>query len=126
MPPINKKMKYIKQILIITGFSLAGEALARVIPFPIPAAIYGFVLLFLALLSGALKPAHIEETANFLIGTMSILFVAPAVSILAHFGILAPKLASIAAIVCVSTFVVFAVAGLVTQLLRRRKGEENG
>lgn len=119
-------MKYIKQILIIIGFSLAGEVLAAVIPFPIPAAIYGFVLLFLALLCRALKPEHISETANFLIGTMSFLFVSPAVSILAHFGIIAPQLAKIATIVFVSFFAVFAVAGLVTQLLQKRKGEENG
>ena len=119
-------MKYLSQILIILAFTAIGELLSYLIPLPVPAAIYGLVLLFLALLSGALKPAHIAQTANFLIGTMSILFVAPAVSILAHFGILAPKLASIATVVCVSTFIVFAVAGLLTQLLRKGKGEENG
>ena len=42
-------MKHIKQLLIILAFTLAGEVLARVIPLPIHAAIYGFVLLFLAL-----------------------------------------------------------------------------
>ena len=46
-------MKYVKQLLIILAFTLVGEVLARVIPFPIPAAIYGFVLLFVALCTGA-------------------------------------------------------------------------
>ena len=118
-------MKYIKQILIIVAFSMAGELLARVIPFPIPAAIYGFVLLFGALLSGALKPEHIQETADFLIGTMAVLFVPPAASILAYFGILAPKLLPILSVICLSTFLVFAAGGLLTQLLRRGKEKYN-
>ena len=119
-------MKYIKQIFIIIAFSMAGELLARVIPLPVPAAIYGFVLLFGALLSGALKPEHIQQTADFLIGNMAVLFVAPAASILAYFGILAPKLIPIITVICVSTFLVFAVAGLLTQWLRRGKEASNG
>ena len=69
-------MKYIKQLLIILAFTLAGEVLARVIPLPIPAAIYGFVLLFVALCTGALKKEHIDETAKLLISCLGLLFVA--------------------------------------------------
>ena len=36
-------MKYLKQILIILAFTGLGELLAALIPFPIPAAIYGIV-----------------------------------------------------------------------------------
>lgn len=119
-------MKYIKQLLIILAFTLAGEVLARVIPFPVPAAIYGFVLLFLALCTGALKKEHIDETARFLTGIMGIFFVVPAVNILAYWGVIAPALLPIILIIVSSTFVVFLVAGLVTQALRRKGGEENG
>lgn len=119
-------MKYLKQLLIILAFSLAGELLQTLIPLPIPAAIYGLVLLFLALLTGLLKPERIADTADFLIGIMPVLFVAPAVNILAYFDVIAPKLVSIAVITLVSTFVVFAVSGHVTQLLRRKEDRENG
>ncbi len=118
-------MKYIKQVLIILGFCALGELLAAVIPLPIPAAIYGFVLLFLALLTGLLKPAAIAETANFLIGIMGLLFVPPAVNLLAYLDIIAPALVPICVIILSSTFLVFVVAGLVTQALRK-KGEKNG
>ena len=50
-------MKYIKQILIILLFTFTGELLQAMIPLPVPAAIYGLVLLFLALCSGILKPS---------------------------------------------------------------------
>lgn len=119
-------MKYIKQLLIILAFTLAGEALAYVIPFPIPAAIYGFVLLFLALCTGALKKEHIQQTANLLIACLGLFFVAPAVNILAYWEIIAPALVPICVIVLSSLILVFVVAGLVTQALRRKGGKENG
>lgn len=118
-------MKYIKQFLIILLFTLLGEALAYVLPLPIPAAIYGLVLLFLALCTGLLKPEHIEETARFLLQIMSILFVAPTVGILAQWGLIAPNLVPILVITIVSTVVVFAVSGLVTRALLKKGGKDN-
>ena len=112
-------MKYIKQLLIILAFSFLGQVLEKAIPIPVPAAIYGFVLLFLALCLGLLKPEHIDETAHFLIKIMGIFFVAPAVNILAYYKVIAPALVPICIIVLTSTVVVFAVAGTVTQLLRK-------
>ena len=118
-------MKYIKQILIILAFSFTGELLAAVIPLPVPAAIYGFVLLFIALCTGLLKEEAISQAANFLISIMGLMFVAPAVNILAYYDVIAPSLVPICVIVVASTFVVFAVAGLVTQWLRRKEERQN-
>ncbi len=118
-------MKYIKQLLIILAFTLAGEVLARVIPLPIPAAIYGFVLLFVALMTGALKQEQIDETAKLLIACLGLFFVPPAVNILAYLDIIRPALIPICVIVLSSLMVVFVVAGLVTQALRKG-AKENG
>ena len=118
-------MKYIKQFLIILAFSLLGEALQTLIPLPIPAAIYGLVLLLIALCTGLLKPAHIADTANFLIGIMPLLFVAPAARIMTYWGIIKEHCLPIIAITVISTFVVFAVSGLVTKWLRKG-GKQNG
>lgn len=115
-------MKYFPQLVIILAFSLLGELLQALIPLPIPASIYGFVLLFIALCSGILKPEKVEKAADFLISVMPILFISPAAGILAHFDLIAPDLLSIVAILVLSTFVIFSVAGLVTRLLIR-KGE---
>ena len=41
-------MKYLYQFLVITLITFLGETLNRLIPLPIPAAVYGLVLLFLA------------------------------------------------------------------------------
>lgn len=118
-------MKYIKQLLIITAFSGLGELLSAVIPLPIPAAIYGIVLLFLALVTGLLKQEQVADTAHFLISVMPLFFVAPTVKLLSYWGVIAPALVPICVILISSTVVVFAVAGLVTQLLRRKE-KKNG
>ena len=118
-------MKYIKQLFWILLFSGVGELLQAVIPLPIPAAIYGLVLLLAALCTGLLKAEHIADTARFLIAIMPLLFVAPAVSILANWGLVAPNLIPIVVIMALSTVIVFAVAGLVTKWLQKG-GAENG
>lgn len=112
-------MKYLKQALIILAFTLAGELLARAVPIPIPAAIYGFILLFAALCAGVLKPDAIDKTADFMISLLPLLFVAPAVGILEYFQILAPQILSFITVVAASTFLTFAVAGAVTQWLHK-------
>lgn len=119
-------MKYLKQLLIILAFCLMGELLQALIPLPVPAAIYGLVLLLVALCAGLLKPERIAETANFLVQNMGILFVAPTVNILRYWDIISPFAAQIILIIAASTFAVFTVSGLVTRLLLKKCGERNG
>ena len=58
-------MKYLSQILIILAFTAIGELLSYVIPLPVPAAIYGLVLLFIALWSGLVKPSQVKEVSSW-------------------------------------------------------------
>ena len=66
-----------------------------------------------------------NNITSFLISIMPILFVAPAVGILEHWDLLAPNLIPICIIVVVTTVLVFAVSGLVTKLLQKKKGGEH-
>ena len=115
-------MKYIKQFVYILLFSFLGEILQAIIPLPIPAAIYGIVLLLLALITGIIKTKMVADAAGFLIKNMSLLFIAPVVNILACWELIAPHLLPISIICVVSTALVFAVGGLVTQTILKRKG----
>ncbi len=119
-------MKYIKQLSLILLFTLLAQGLAALIPLPIPAAIYGILLMLIALCTGLLKPEAINETARFLIGLLPLLFVVPTVRILESWGLIAPNLAPICVILLVSTVIVFAVSGLVTKLLQKKGGDGNG
>ena len=118
-------MKYIKQVLIILGFTLLGEVLAWLIPFPIPAAIYGIVLMLIALGSGLLKISQVKEASGFFISIMPVLYVPVCVRILEYCGVISSNLVAILTVTIVSTYLVFAVSGLVTQALLKKK-EGNG
>lgn len=117
-------MKVIKQLLLIGTFSMVGELLAAVIPLPVPAAIYGLVLLFAALLTGLVKLEQISDTAHFLIGIMPLFFVAPTVKLLGYWDVIAPALLPICVVLVTSTVVVFAVSGIVTQWLCKKEGND--
>ena len=120
-------MNYLKQFGIILAISCLGEILHQLLPLPVPASIYGIVILFTCLQSGLLKLASIRETSAFLIEIMPILFLPAAVGLLEAWDVLKPNLLPIAAITAVSTFVVMGAAGLVTQAVIRRgtKGGED-
>ena len=64
-------MKYLKQFTIILGICLLGELVRFLLPLPIPASVYGLVLMLLALMTGAVKLEQVETVADFLIGIMS-------------------------------------------------------
>jgi len=112
-------MKYLKQFLIIIGITLAGEVLHRVIPLPIPAGIYGLMILFGALASGILKLEKVREAGMFLIEIMPIMFIPPTVGIIESGDVLSGQLPAYIAAVTVVTVLVMGVSGLVTQLFRK-------
>lgn len=119
-------MKYLSQILIILAFTAIGELLSYLIPLPVPAAIYGLVLLFLALWTGFVKPTQVKEVSSFLISILTVFFVAPAVRILEYWGVIGPFAAQIIVICVLSTYLVFAVSAIVTQRLTKKEDEEHG
>ena len=79
-------MKYLQQFLLLMMFVFAGEAVHAGVPLPIPASIWGLLLLLGALLSGAIKLPQIEDISNFFLAVIPVLFVVPAVGVLEIFG----------------------------------------
>lgn len=119
-------MAYLRQFLIILGVSFVGEALNAVIPLPIPASVYGLVLMFLTLCTGLIKLKQVHSAANFLIGIMPVLFISPLVGLVDSWGLIRPILLPTAGIVLISTTLVIAVTGLTAQgiLHLTRNGDE--
>lgn len=115
-------MKYLTQFGIIIAITFAGELLNQLIPAPVPASIYGLLILLGLLLSGVLKVSQIKEASSFLIAIMPVMFVPPAVGLMESWGFLSGKLLPVLAALAVSTILVMAVTGLVTQALARKAG----
>lgn len=117
-------MKYILQFEIIIAISLIGELLNRLIPLPIPASIYGMVILFTALCTGLIKLSAVRETGKFLIYIMPMMFIPATVGLLESWSIMQDFLTAIIVISLVSTVLVMVLTGHVTQLIIKLKNKE--
>lgn len=118
-------MRYVIQLFIIICFSFAGELLHSVLPFPIPASIYGIILLFLALELKLLKVKQIREVSTTLIISMPVMFVPPAVGLVSSWENIRENWAEYIFITFASTFVVMAAAGWTTQMVIRWREKAN-
>ena len=120
-------MKYLRQFIIILAISFAGEALYHLIPLPIPASIYGILILFILLETKLLPLSSVKETGKFLIEIMPVMFIPAAVGLLESWSILKGSWVSYATITVCTTFLVMIISGHVTQgIMRRgRKKEED-
>ena len=122
----SNKVKYIFQFARITAFCLAGEVLAVVLPLPIPASVYGLLLMVAALKTGVLKLDQVRETGLFLTGIFPLLFV-PAAAGVVELGsqLMDLLLPAVLAIVPI-TALVMAVTGMVAQQCAGRKEHKHG
>ena len=120
-----RKMKYLTQFLRIAAITLVGELLQRLIPLPVPASVYGLILLFIALCTGVIKLEQVKDAAGFLISILPILFVPTAVGILENWGMIKDDVIPIFLLALLSTVVTFGIAGRVTQNLRKKEEKKD-
>lgn len=119
-------MKYLRQFMIILLVSFLGELLKYVIPLPVPASIYGLVILFILLETGILKLNAVKETSVFLIEIMPLMFIPAGVGLMESWGDLNSMLVEVVVIILVSTVLVMGVSGKVTELVLKRSANKKG
>lgn len=112
-------MKLFKQFTIIIALSFIGEVLHALIPFPIPAGIYGILLLFLLLERRILQVDDVKEVSDFLIFIMPLLFVPAAVGLIDTWDELRASLTAYVTIIIAVTLIVMIATGLITQWFLR-------
>ena len=118
-------MKYVRQFAMILLFSFLGEILHEIIPLPIPASVYGLVLLLAALCMKLVKVEQVQEGARFLIEIMPVMFIPAAVGLLTSWEVLKPICVPVIVITVLTTIIVMASTGLVTQgIIRKEKKKE--
>ena len=91
---------------------------------PIPASIYGLLLLFAALRLGIVKLEKIESLGNTMIGLLPLLFVPPVVNLLGCWDVVRQNLLPIMGIIFLSTVLIFAISGKLSQMVIDRKGAD--
>lgn len=119
-------MCYLYQFARIMGFCFLGEILHEVLPLPIPASIYGLILLLAALKTGLVKLEQVKEVGNFLTGIFPLLFVPAAVGVMELWGELGEMIIPILLAIVPVTILVLASAGRTTQSFSRKKQNRCG
>lgn len=116
----GKIMKYLKQFFIILAISLIGEICKSVLPLPIPASIYGMVLMFILLLTKVLKLDQVKDAGKFLIEIMPVMFIPAGVGLMSSWDVLSDVLVPVSVITVITIFTVMAATGIVSQLIIRK------
>lgn len=117
-------MKYLKQFTVILGITLAGEWLNYILPFPVPAGVYGLFLLLLLLCGGILKLEQVENAGNLLLDIMSVMFVPSAVGLMESYHQIQSALVPIVSICVASTLIVMVATGKAAQLIMDLKSKK--
>lgn len=112
-------MKYLHQFLIILAISFAGELLHYIMPHPVPASIYGMIMLFAGLMTGLIKLDSVRDAGRLLIEIMPVMFIPAGVGLMASWGVLSPILIPAAVITVLTVITVMAAAGWSSQLVIR-------
>lgn len=108
-------MKFLKQFVIILCISFLGELFHYLIPLPVPASIYGILLMLLCLHFKLFRADEVLETGIFLIEIMPVMFIPAAVGLMEAWEIIKPSFLQYVVIILLSTVVVMGVSGLITQ-----------
>ena len=118
-------MKFLRQFMIILLLSFLGEGLKMFIPLPIPASVYGLVLMLVCLMTGVLKTSQVKDAAFFLIEIMPVMFIPAAAGLIDSWKVLQPLLLPILVITVVITIFVMVVTGKIAQMIAQKRGIKN-
>ena len=113
-------MKFIKQLAIILTISFLAELMEYLIPIPVAASMYGLLLMLLGLITKIIPLEKVEGAADFLVEIMPIMFIPPTVGIMTSVDALKEMLVPLCVISVVSTILIMAVTGRVSQGIIRR------
>ncbi|MFI3303258.1 MAG: CidA/LrgA family protein [Rikenellaceae bacterium] len=109
----------LKGITIILLAYLAGEVISYFIGGLFPGSVLGMILLFALLQLGVINENTIKGVCEFILNNMMLLFVPVTVGLMASYKLLSDSWIGAIVAIAISTFIVFAVVGLLQQFLGR-------
>lgn len=112
---------YLFQFARILAFCFLGEVCHAVLPLPVPASVYGLVLLLLALNFRLIQLEDVKEVGVFLTGIFPLLFVPAAAGVMELWAEMGEMLLPIIIAIIPVTVLVMVTAGKTTQALTSRK-----
>ena len=100
-------MKILKQLTLILAICLAAEALVAFLPFAFPSSVAAILILAILLGAKLLKEQQIQETADFMLKNMALVFVPLAVGMGEDLELLKGQAAGFLIVVGISLILTF-------------------
>lgn len=118
-------MKYLKQFAVILGVTCVGEILKYFISLPIPASVYGLIIMLVLLMTHTVKLDDVKEAGGFLVEIMPVMFIPAGAGLIVYWDQLRPVIIPILVTTLLTTVIVMGVTGKVTDFLLERKEKKN-
>lgn len=112
-------MNLIVEFCIVFLICMAGEWIAALLPFTLPASVISLILLLILLLSGGVKERTIQGTSHFPIDNMGLFFIPSVVGTLEYLDVLKLQLVPFLVVSLVSTPLVYAATVWSVRLLMK-------
>lgn len=110
-------MKLLEQFGIILTLTFIVETFKELVPLPVPASVYGLILMLCLLKFKILTIDSIKDASKLLIETMPIMFIPAAVGLLNAWDVIRSLLIPLTLVVSLTTIVVMVISGHITQFI---------
>ena len=107
-------MKILRQSAIIAAVCAVAELIKYLLPLPIPASVYGLILI---------KPEQISTVADFFLSIMPVLFIAPTVALITQPEHLAVMGGPVVLLGILGTTLVIGISGKAAQAVGRQEAK---
>ncbi len=118
---MKKASLIIIHIIILYVFSLVGTLIKDLFNLAVPGSVVGLLLLFILLMTNIIKLEWIEDGAQFLIRNLVFFFIPATVGVMNYFDLFKGKGILLIVVALISTILVMATSGLVSQFLAKDK-----
>lgn len=116
-----KMLKMIMHVIILYGIYLLGNWIQITFNLFIPGSVIGMMLLLVFLLTNIIKVTWIEEGSKLIINHLTLFFIPATVGIMNYFALFKGNGFLLVVIALLSTALVMAVSGVLSQWFIRRK-----
>jgi holin-like protein len=107
-------------LIVLLGFQLVGEILARALRLPLPGPVLGMLLLFGVLVVRGRMPASLERTTTQLLVYLPLLFVPAGTGVIVHLGLLRAEWPAVLLTLILSTLLTLVVTAYTLRWLGAR------
>ncbi|WP_353892824.1 CidA/LrgA family protein [Proteinivorax hydrogeniformans] len=120
-------MNLIYGLGVIFVVTFIGELVYQALPLPIPASVYGLLIMLICLQTKIIKLNKIKDASDLLLKLMPLMFIPASVGLINIWGEMQKILLPLAVIIALTTVIVMVATGKVTQyiVLLEKRGNKH-